>query len=256
MNLYYKIFQTHIKKTPDLADIEAIQSLLHKHEYSIDWETLHELYIHLRNIVLIMLGADRDRKELLEVVHNLYVDSLQRGYLHFENKLPASRYLAVTENALKINQFEWVRDFIESNKDQLHNENENHDIYHFVKARYLFAIGQFEECLDILPDTSPFVDFMLLGKRLELKVLYEIKSDLLSYKLDAFKMFLSRTSTKILSDIQRRTHVDFTNLLTQIISSIPGDKTRAEKLLSRIQDNKQVAERIWLSEKAAELKKG
>jgi hypothetical protein len=79
-------------------------------------------------------------------------------------------------------------------------------------------------------------------------------ADLLSYKLDAFKMYLSRTSPKVLSDIQRQTHVDFAYLFTQIMSSIPGDAKRAERVEKRILENKQVAERKWLLEKARALK--
>ncbi len=43
------------------------------------------------------------------------------------------------------------------------------------------------------------MNYLFFGKRLELKALYELRSDLLDFKLDAFKMFLSRTSPKLLS---------------------------------------------------------
>ena len=95
-----------------------------------------------------------------------------------------------------------------------------------------------------------------MGKRLELKSFYEIRSDLLPYKLDAFKMFLSRTSQKLLAESQRIIHVDFANLLTQIHTSLPGDQKRSEKLVARIQEKKQAAEWRWLLEKAKALKDG
>lgn len=101
--------------------------------------------------------------------------------------------------------------------------------------------------------TSPFVDYLLHGKRLELKALYELKSDLLTYKLDAFKMFLSRTSHKLLSDAQRQINADFANLLHQLTYSNPGDTKRPERLTKRIQDKKQAAEWRWLLEKAQAL---
>ena len=121
-------------------------------------------------------------------------------------------------------------------------------------ALYSFAVGQFSECLDFIPSTSPFVDYLLRAKRLELKALYEVSSDLLPYRLDAFKMFLSRTSKKLLSNSQRQINTDFANLLHQVISSTPGDSKRPEILISRIQEKKQSAEWRWLLEKAKELK--
>ncbi len=160
-------------------------------------------------------------------MHELYLHNLAHGHLLYEGKISPNRYLVVSENAMKIKQFEWTLDFIERYKDEIYGENENRDIYRLNMANYLFGVGQFSECLDYIPATSPFVDYLLQGKRLELKALYELQSDLLSYKLDAFKMFLSRTSRNLLSDTQRQIHVDFTNHLAQIISATPGDQQRA-----------------------------
>lgn len=82
---------------------------------------------------------------------------------------------------------------------------------------------------------------------------YELNSSFLPYKLDAFKMFLSRTSQKLLSESQKQLNVDFANLLTQLMASAPGDKKRAELLIKRIQGKKQTAEWRWLFEKAKVL---
>ena len=95
---------------------------------------------------------------------------------------------------------------------------------------------------------------MLHGKRLELKALFELRSELLPYKLDAFKMFLSRTSQKLLSENQRKIHSDFANLLHQLVYSNPGDPKRSELLIKRIQEKKQSAEWRWLIEKAKALR--
>lgn len=171
-------------------------------------------------------------------MHELYIDNLERGYLHYEGKLSPSRFLAISQNALKIKQYEWTKNFIEKHKNQIYSENKNQDCYQYIKSNYLFAIGKYNECLDTLPPTSPIVDYLLLGKRLELKALYELQSDLLSYKLDAFKMFLSRTSQKLLSDTQRQIHIDFANFLTQLVSSLPGDQNRADRVIKRIKETK------------------
>ncbi|MCC7466160.1 MAG: hypothetical protein IT261_07830 [Saprospiraceae bacterium] len=76
----------------------------------------------------------------------------------------------------------------------------------------------------------------------------------MSYRLDNFKMYLARTSPKLLSDQQRQTNTDFLNLLVQLSVSIPGDVKRAETLIKRINEKKQAAEWRWLMEKAEELK--
>ena len=254
LRINVEIFIVLRKGLPEASDVQLIFDLLRLHEKDLDGESLQEFYAYLRNFSVFILNANREKEEICYTLHELFIDNLARGYLHYEGKISPSRYLAIAENALKINQVDWADEFIEKNKHHIYGENESQDIYHFVKARYLFAIGRFTECLDLIPAISPIVDYFLLGKRLEIKALFEIESDLLSYKLDAFKMFLNRTSQKLLSDTERQVHVDFVNLLTQIIASTPGDIKRAERVIRRVTDNKKTAEWRWLLTKANALR--
>lgn len=254
LRIYYEIFLILKNGKPDTPDIQRVFDLLRLHESILDEETLHECFTHLRNLAVLVLSADLDREGICEILHELYIDNLSRGYLHFEGKIAPSRFCAVVINAILVKKIDWVQDFIEKYKGDIYGDNESQDIYRFVRAIYLFAIGEYSACLDILPSSSTHLDFLLLGKRLEIKAYYELGSDLLSFKLDAFKMYLSRTSVKILPETQRQTYVDFTNYLTQIMTSIPGDAKRAELVYKRIKENKKVSERSWLLAKALALK--
>ncbi len=254
LKINFEIFNILRKNLPEISDIQSLLDLVKVNEVGIDSESLQEFYTYLRNFTVMILAENPEKEEIPLMLHNLYVDNLARGYLHYEGKISPSRYGAVTYNAIQINQLEWANEFIEKYKDEIHGDNEHQDVYRFNKARYLFATGQFAECLDYLPATSPYVDYLLSGKRLELKALYELQSELFSYKLDAFKMFLSRTSQKLLSDFLIQTNHDFANFLQQLANSITGDLKRAERVYKRIEEKKQSLERDWLLEKAKALK--
>ncbi|MDX1912474.1 MAG: hypothetical protein SFV22_13350 [Saprospiraceae bacterium] len=251
----FDIFNLLNKEVPNLSEIRALFVLIKNEEQRLDEESLQEFYSYLRSLTILLLASDVEQIEIDQTLHELYKDNLRRGYLHYEGKLHPSRYLAVSNNAIRIKNYDWAIEFIEKYKNDLIGENESRDIYRMNLADYLFAVGRFEECLENIPPTSPFLDYQLKGKRLELKALYELRSDLLPYKLDAFKMFLSRTSQKLLSEHQRRIHGDFANFLNQLLHSIPGDKKRAERIEERIREKKQSAEWRWLLEKAIELGK-
>ncbi len=253
LKTYYEIFLLLKKDILQIEDIRYLYDLLLIHEEKFDGETLQEFYGYLRNFVILLLNTNRDNDEICHILHELYLDNLERGYLHYEGKLSSGRYAAVSANALKIKQLDWANSFLEKYKNDIYGENETHDIYRFNKAHYLFAIGQYDECLSIIPATSTFVDYMVSGKRLELKAYYELQSDLLPYKLDAFKMFISRTSQKLLSDSLIKTNSEFANLLYQLMTSIPGDKKRADLLIERIEKKKQALEWRWLLAKAHAL---
>ncbi|MDX1912799.1 MAG: hypothetical protein SFV22_15010, partial [Saprospiraceae bacterium] len=194
-----------------------------------------------------------DNEEIRRTTFDLYKDNLKRGYLHYEGMLHPNTYLAVTNAAVLTKHTEWAEFFIENYKKDILGENETRDLYRLNKAIYLFGIGQYEACLDFIPATSPFLDYLIHGKRLELKALYELNSDLFPYRLDAFKMFLSRTSPKLLPDLIRKLNVEFVNLLSQLASSAPGDEKRAERMIRRVHAKKRVFEWRWLFEKATSL---
>jgi len=254
LKIYYEIFLLLKKDLFQTSDIRFLYDLLLLHEEKLDAEALQEFYGYLRNFAILILNANRDNEEICHILHDLYLINLERGYLHYEGKLSPGRYAAVSANAIKVNQLDWALSFLEKYKNDIIGENETHDIYRFNKAHYLFAIDQYDECLAIIPSTSTFVDYMVSGKRLELKAYYELQSDLLPYKLDAFKMFISRTSQKLLSDALIKTNSEFANLLNQLMTSIPGDKKRASVLIERIEKKKQALEWRWLLAKAHALK--
>jgi len=256
LKITHEIFVLMRKTYPSPSEVQYLFDLLLLHEGNFDSKSLIEFYTQLRNLCILTLSANFEHVEMDYMLHKLYKDNLERGYLHFEGKISRSRYWAVSSNATRTKDFSWALEFIEKYKHEIRDENETQDIYRLNLANYFFAVGRFSECLDNIAGTFSYVDYLLHAKRLELKALYELRSDLLPYKLDAFKMFLSRTSQKLLSEAQRQIHTDFANFLHQIVSSPPGDPKRSELLTKRIQEKKQAAEWRWLLEKAKALKDG
>ncbi|MDO8368092.1 MAG: hypothetical protein Q7T20_14920 [Saprospiraceae bacterium] len=253
LKINYEIFNTLKKGLPDLQDIQTLFELVRAYEKNIDDESLQEFYAYLRNFCVIFLMHNPEKLEIRQTLHELYQDNLASGYLLYNGKMSSSRYRAAIDNAIQIGQLEWAHTFIENYKNELLGENESRDLYRFNKAYYLFATGQFVECLDCLPDASTFVDYLFFGKRLELMALYELKSELFHFKLDAFKMFLSRTSQKLLPEPLNKRNLEFANALQQLAKSNPGDLKRAERVYQRIKENKHGVDRQWLLEKARSL---
>ncbi len=93
-----------------------------------------------------------------------------------------------------------------------------------------------------------------MARRLELKIYYELHSDLLDHKIDAFKMFISRAGRKVFSANLHELFTNFVNFVRQLSQSQgPQAKKRSQTLIKRINEKKMVAERLWLLEKAKEL---
>lgn len=253
LRLHNEIFNFLTNRLPTKAEIQHLFNLLLSSEREIDMENLLEFHAYLRNLCVILLNQALDQEEFFPLLYAIYTDGLKRGFLFSEGLLPASRYFQISTIAIKSNQIDWAFDFIEKYKHLIIGETEDQDIYRLNVANCLFEIGRYDEAVEHIPVTLPFVDLQVVGKRLELKILFELQNELFSYRLDAFKMFLSRTSKALLSEEARRKNQDFVNCLEQIIRSRPGDKARSERLVNRIREKKQTAEWHWLLAKAQEL---
>ncbi|MBL7825063.1 MAG: hypothetical protein JNJ57_00420, partial [Saprospiraceae bacterium] len=187
------------------------------------------------------------------ILHEIHRDNLQRGYFYHEGKIPANAFLNITQHALRAQKHFWAFQFVDSHKDLILGENESHDFYKMNLALYYFAEKKYEEALQIIPFTSTNIYYHLMARRLELKIFYELRSDILPSKIDAFKMFVSRAGNKTFSKHLSELFTNFGNFVYQLSLSIPGDKKRSEQLLKRINSKKLVGERGWLIEKAQEI---
>lgn len=249
----YKINHLLSQEPPVLDDFQTLAELLHQHEKTLDPAVVKDFYTYLRSSCALLINAGAE--DLLELYHQLQVDSLARGYLYYEgNRIPPSAYLAVTTGALRCGNYDWARDFIEAHKGRVLGDNASFDLYRLNRAHYCFAVGEYQAALDLLAHTYEYIDYTLPAKRLELKILYEMGSDLLPYKAGAFKIFVSRASRKFMSASLRNANAEFVNLLLQIIRSRPRDPDRGARLSRRIMARPQAAERDWLLEKASRLR--
>lgn len=252
--IQYKIFCVLRSPNPAVAEFEELNALLKQHEPFLEKSMLEQYYAYLRNICVLLIASGAEG--FYQILHQIQRENLERGILYLEGKqgkLSPSAVLNLVDVGIVVRNYDWVDGFLESHKNRILGDNETNDFYRTNKACYLFAIGKFEEALDYIPPASPFVDYHLIGRRLELRIYFELDSELLPYKIDAFKMYLSRSSHKFLSPALRERNGDFVNLLYQLNTLPPGDRNRASRVLRRIEQNKGVSDRNWLLEKARQL---
>ncbi|MEZ4925444.1 MAG: hypothetical protein R3A50_04145 [Saprospiraceae bacterium] len=247
------IFKLLKKERNEVEDLNLLFDQIKKYQDQLNNDLLISFFAYLRNICVLIVIREPQNEDLNKFRFELFKDNLQRGLLHYEGQLDPSRVYSITEQAIRLGEFNWAYTFLEKYKAEFAMENETQDIYNTNLALYYFGIGQFQQCLDHIPPTSPILDYMLLGRRLELICMLELESELLSYKLDAFKMFLSRTSKKLLPESRRQRNLDFLNIFNQIFNCPPGDAKRAEKILNRVLENKEAADYPWLLSKAKRL---
>ena len=245
----------HLLLKDENPSIEAFQDLLSylksQESILIPWE-IKAFYTYLRSLCSIFIDHGHDA--FFFVLHELQKDNLDRGYFYFEDKIFPHSCLSITQIAIVVGAIEWGKQFVEAHKNRIFGDGEEREYYKLNLAICYFAEKEYDAALETMLLHTPFSTYHLMARRLELKCYFELRSDLLPYKIDAFSMFIRRAGQRVYSKDTEELNLNFVNALRQIhLSTDISDPTRSQRLTKRINAKKMIAERKWLLEKAAEL---
>jgi hypothetical protein len=246
-----KIHSLLAEAQPKVAGFQELVALLNQHQDYLHPEALTGFYAYLRNYCTILIDSGNAEFDVL--LHEIQKDNLPRGYFYYDGKILPNSFLSITQQAIRAHNIPWAKEFVQNHKDKIIGENETHDFFNMNLALCHFAEQKYEETLETIPFGSTYSYYHLMARRLELKAYYELGSEILPSKIDAFKMFINRTGNKSLSKPLAEMLTNFGNFVHQLSLSIPGDKKRSEQLTKRIKSKKLVGERTWLLEKAEQL---
>ncbi|MBN8678009.1 MAG: hypothetical protein J0M29_07270 [Chitinophagales bacterium] len=233
---------------------EDVFELLHtiqENEHRFSRMTHWQLLSYLRSLCTILL--DNGQLDIIPVLLHLCKDNLERGLFSYHGLILPNAYMNIIQTAVKGKDLEWAIEVTESYKDLIAGGDKDKHYYRLNKAHCLFGAGQYDEALAILPIESLHHTVAGLARRLEVKICYELGSELLEYKLMAFRKQLERTGVKTSSNRINQMNLGFLNILKQIIESPKHNPRRVQQLLDRIQKKKLLSDRLWLMEKAAAL---
>lgn len=252
VGISWAIYELLDRQTLQEEDLQVFLSEVRESEPELSPESLAESYTYLRNLCVILI--DEGHTHLHALLHEINKDNLQRGYFYLNGQISPNACLSIAQTALSAGEIFWLREFVEQHKDSIIGDNETRDFYRMNKALYLFGEKNFEEAINIVPFSSSYSFYHLMARRLELKAYYELRSELLDFKVDAFKMFIRRTGRKMFPANVHDLYINFVNFVRQLSQSQgPEAKKRSAVLVKRISEKKVVAERLWLLEKAREL---
>jgi hypothetical protein len=236
---------------PSPEEARNIFTQLTENSHRLSEDAVDDFFAYLRNICTLLINAGA--LEFIPVLFEIQKDNLERGFLTVNGQIPHNAYLSVVQIAIRAQESAWAVQFTQNYRNKILGGDEADFFFRFNLAHCLFAQKDFNKALDTIPDAPSSIHYHHILRRLELKLYYELKSDLLLFKLDAFRKYIERTAVKTISNQLRTMDLNFLNILLQLAQSPPKDKARSARLVARIESKKLIADRGWLLEKAREL---
>ncbi|MEZ4827747.1 MAG: hypothetical protein R3C61_15905 [Bacteroidia bacterium] len=175
----------------------------------------------------------------------LYQRGLETSVLLDGEQLSRFTYKNIVSISLKLGEYAWTRQFIESYTARL--ETHFRDSYHHYNlARLYFAQGEHAEARRLLTRITAYDDvFFDLGVRmLLLKVYYEAgETDALEALFVSFSRYLQRKKSL---GYHKQVYQNIIRLARKILTLPPGDPETQAALREEINDTHPLAERSWL----------
>lgn len=232
----------------DISVIEEFEHLLQTSEAYLPVELLKYFHALCRNFYTWY--SNNGHVAIKEKMFNVYREHLEKGYLYYNGGIIPSTFHNMVNIGLIAKEFDWVYTFLQEHKGQIVGTQFPHEVYAFNMANYYLQMKNYNQALDFLVEDYEDFYYQIIAKRIEIKIYFELESELLEPRISAFRFFLRRLSKKKLPEVQREGNNNFINVLKQILSPKSyNNPSRIAKLRDKVTNTAVIKEKEWLLEK-------
>lgn len=210
-------------------------------------DDLREIYINLTNYCnrKITAGVFNFRKEKFEI----YKEENEIKLYVVNGFMPTVYYKNLVILALSLDEYLWVKEFIQSYKNELHPDSKD-NFYNYCMALYEFDMKKFDRSLEFLSKIK-FDELYLKydSKILQLMIYFETgEEESLISSLQAYRHFL--TNNKLLPENKKELYTNFYKFFSRIFNSkIKNDKLELGRIKDSIPSDMKIFNKDWLIRK-------
>ncbi len=191
----------NLMKTDDLKQFRDCLDFIKANAAQIGKDDLQQLFNYLQNHCIEQIN--KGQQPFLWEVFRIYQLQLDNQLLLVNGELPEWHYKNIVTTGLRIDERDWVRHFMETNK-RLLPAGVAENAYRYNLAAYYYHIGQPKQVLPLLVQVE-YTDlrYNLDAKSLLLRTYFDLGEDeALMAHCEAFKQFVKRN--KSLTEFQKK----------------------------------------------------
>lgn len=235
----------------DPGQLQAFIELLRQYEQQI-----HPHYLAAFEVVAINYCIRQTRKgnfEFRAFGFDIYQRMIASERIYVKGKIIASQFQAITALGLRLQEFDWVRRFLETHRERVSGAMSSLTYFYYNWADYLFHTGQFGAARDILQKANyTETQYKISAKVLEIKCLCEevLAGDdsldvLFDNRVGAAIVYFHRPS-KITEEKKEMCQL-FARTVKRIIGAMDRlDAAHLQTLHTDVSQAPRIAERQWL----------
>lgn len=240
ISMYYHCYQA-ITASENEEAFSRLRTTIRKHQDYFPPAELRDIYTFAINFSI--RKSNKGSLFFIRETFELYVLSLERGFLLEDGIMLESTYSNIVSLALRLKKFEWAEHFLQEYQRHL-KPNLQSSFYHFNLGKVYYQKRQLQESLLELVKVEPVSSFLHLAARiLQLKIYYELEEiDPLESLLESLRVYLQRSKDLA----YRKEH--YSNILTftkQLLQLPAMSKTEKLAFRKRVETAEVLGERDW-----------
>ncbi|MEM6964137.1 MAG: hypothetical protein AAF573_05175 [Bacteroidota bacterium] len=190
VKVYYYCYQA-ITQSADERWFPLLRKAMQENQSCFPPSEQRDIFMLATNYCIRQLNTGK--QNFMRETFELYRISLDAGYLLEDGIMPESTFGNIATLAIRLQEFEWTKQFIYENQKFLKPVFQA-PLYYFALGKLYYAKGQYQESLQHLVQVQTKASFLLIGtKVLQLKIYFEQKElDALDSLLDSFRVYLQR----------------------------------------------------------------
>lgn len=234
-----------LTKENSLTHFRYLRQLIDKQGHWLPKRELLDIYIFALNFCIKKLNAN-------EVLFNreafeLYKQGLKQKVLFENNLLSRFNYKNIVAFGLILEEFTWVKQFIEDYKPYLEKKYRE-STYCFNLAMFFYKKQDYSEAMTLLQQVSSNDTLNNLSSRRMLARIYYDRQefDALYSLLDSFQNYIYR---KREISYHKQFYLNFIKFTRKLLQKEAYSNEQVRALREEIEGTKNVAEKVWLLEK-------
>lgn len=249
IDIYRQIMRT-LQEPENEEHYKTLRQLMLDHMSQFPAEEVKTMFTFAQNYCIKQ--ANQGNSQYLEELFSLYQLQMEGNIINSGGYIAQFDYKNIVTVGLRVNAFEWVTNFIETERAHL-SEGIRNNAYSYNLARLHFSQNRFREALRMLLQVAyTDVYYELDSRSLLLKTYYELEEyeSFLSL-VGSFGLFLRRN--RQISDYQRTVYKNLIRFSRKLFRIKMGGKQAPAKVATEMDEVKQVADLTWLRSKVEEL---
>jgi|SRR4030095_3775671 len=255
LEIYYYMYMS-LKEIEDDKYYKMFKDSFVKKMENFSYDEQYNMLLALESCCVTKLrhGRTRSTEDLMEVYELMLSSDIftRSSRIHMQ----ANLFRNIFYTAVRLKKYRWAEDFIDKHRNYL-VPDQREDMYNYTTAHLSLERKNYDTALEHISKVNySFFVFKFDAKILMIKIYYELRSFEQALSLiDSFSHFLM--NNKNVSKIFREPFLSFLKIVKSLIKSSNQNAANSgfdsAELIKKVEGTKQIINRGWILEKAAEL---